>query len=68
MKKSLKIAIGAAMLCGVVALTVWAHSITAVTMSIGMPGQTVKLVGNPDGDVSSMSHRTCARVTICRSP
>jgi hypothetical protein len=59
MKKSYKIAIGAAVLCGAVALSVWAHSITAVTMSIGMPNQTVQLAGNPKGSVVNVTSDVC---------
>lgn len=47
------------MLCGAAALTVWAHSITAVTMSIGMPNQTVQLSGNPTGSVVNVTSDVC---------
>ena len=35
------------------ALSVWAHSIAAVTMSIGMPNQTVGFFGTTNREVSS---------------
>ena len=60
MKIPFKLALAAvAALCGVVALNVWAHSITAVTMSIGMPGQTVHLAGNPVGSVVNVTSQIC---------
>src|SRR5215470_12538734 len=59
MKTKFKIAIGATLLCSAVALSVWANSITAVTMSIGMPNQTVQLAGNPTGSVVNLTSDVC---------
>jgi hypothetical protein len=47
MKKSLKITIGAAALCSVVALTVWAYSVDYITTSASFTGHTVDFPGPP---------------------
>jgi hypothetical protein len=47
MKKSLKITIGAALLCGAVALTVWAYSVDYITTAASFTGHTVDFPGPP---------------------
>jgi Bacterial Ig-like domain (group 1). len=62
MKKSLKITIGAAALCGVLALSVWGYSITSTTTSASFTNQTVAVAPNMH-EVTVIS-QICAGDTI----
>jgi hypothetical protein len=62
MKKSLKIAIGAAALCGVLALSVWAYSISYVTMAADFSPLTA--TSNPAGNQWTITDTICPGATI----
>jgi hypothetical protein len=57
MKKSLKIAIGAAALCGVLALSVWAYSVGAITTSASFTTVTASV--NQNGNSVNITSTVC---------
>jgi len=57
MKKSLIIAIGAAALCGVLALSVWAYSVGAITTSASFTTVTASV--NPNGNSVNITSTVC---------
>src|SRR4029453_15336494 len=61
MKKSLKIAIGAALLCSIPALSVWAHSISYITTS-GSFNQAVTVA--PNGHDATLDSDVCPGAQI----
>jgi hypothetical protein len=57
MKKSLKITIGAAILCGIAALSVWAYSIAAITTAVSFTTVTASV--NPPGNSATITSTVC---------
>jgi hypothetical protein len=57
MKKSLKITIGAAALCGVLALSVWAYSVGAITTSVSFTTVTASV--NPHRNSVNITSTVC---------
>ncbi len=57
MKKSLKITIGAAALCGVLALSVWAYSVGAIATSASFTTVTASV--NPNGNSVNITSTVC---------